>query len=131
MIGQKISSHDIQFWNFISNVIMTIKNPVFIYAYDRRAEKVLLGPDIPPMISNTRGRCVVKAISSFLTAVFATDKLYHSSESRIVCIEYEMHSPCHYERVPIVVFVHPGLDVGVYARWRPLPSTRGADWHRP
>lgn len=30
-----------------------------------------------------------------------------------------------------VVFVHPGLDVGMYTRWRPLPSARGADWHRP
>lgn len=30
----------------------------------------------------------------------------------------------------MLCFVHSGLDVGMYTRWRPLPSARGADWHR-
>lgn len=25
----------------------------------------------------------------------------------------------------------PGSDVGLHTRWGPLPSARGANWHRP
>lgn len=30
----------------------------------------------------------------------------------------------------LISFIH-GLDAGMYTRWRPLPSFRGANWHRP